>query len=175
MKHYNYQGSKVHIPPRAEVLPLFRPGIGAFEKIVQAAINEISPWKGERTHLETFTLPREIGARIVALHGTETPVWGRDLTQPTPPPYPLPYLALRYDDPRNRASFGTLELTGTTEKPQLLGAYQGEYVPPQPWMHAATNVIGGRDGCVDFWMWHAFIVRDQAIEPAQPAYWYAPR
>ena len=165
------------IPRHAEVSAAFHDRNKIFRDVVQRIFDSIEPWEVGEDPIETFLLPRRIGARAVLLATTEAPLWGVNPHHKARRPDLSPYIGLDSVDPRNTTKTATLELTGTVERPILTRAYPGEYMPPLPWMSSARKADGGRQACIDYWNSHAYILRDSNPPHEltnEPPEWYTP-
>lgn len=174
---YRYNNHKIYIPRHAESTAAFNPRSGIFREIVQNVLDSVEPWKKNEDPIETFHLPRRIGARVIALATHEEPLWGINPYHSARTPGLSPYFELGPDDPRKLTDLAALELTGTPDKPILTRIYPGEYMPPLPWMSSARRADGGLAACTEYWNQHAFILRphrgpEQLTET--PPDWYAP-
>ena len=176
MKNYTYRENRVFIPPTAEVGRIFMPR-GEFGPVVQRVISETSPWEKGEDPIEEFTLPKEIGVRVVELSDRDRPMWGRNPNHKARNIEVSPYVyRADLNSPNLRTVHATLEMVGSPDKPILTRVYPGEYSPPLPWMQSAKNADGGRDGCIEFWKKHAYIItsmnRPTELSP-EPPNWYA--
>jgi len=158
---YFYRGTEVIIPRGAEITTAFYYD-GAFGSLVQQTLDEIEPWEKDEDPIETFDLPRLIGARVVELATSEEPIWGVNPHHKARQPGLSPFITLDPADYRNRTDIATLELAGTVESPVLTRVYPGDYMPPLPWMRSAPRADGGLEVCEDYWNHHAFILRPQS-------------
>jgi hypothetical protein len=157
---YTYNGNRVIIPRHAELSGAFRSDGGVFGGVIQRILDTIEPWEQGEDPIETFDLPKKIGARAVTLASEEQPVWGINPHHKARRPGPSPFVELERRDPRNSTNLATLELTGTMECPMLTRVYPGDYMPPLPWMMSADKALGGKQACLDYWKSNAYILRD---------------
>ncbi len=174
MSGYTYHNNVVKIPRNAEVSSAFRDTPRAiFFSEVQTAINEIESWEKGEDPIYTFDIPFDIGARVVQLAQNEEPLWGVNPYHKARYPQESPYLLLDRRDPRATTDEATIELSGTPDKPMLIRAYPGDYMPPLPWMSSAKDADGGREQCLEYWQTHAFMYRGRPDElSTQAPDWY---
>jgi hypothetical protein len=166
------------IPAAAEVSGAFLPhGGGIFKEIIQKILDTLEPWERGEEPIETFHLPTQVGSRVMALAGRETPLWGVNPHHKARNPGLSPYAMLHRNDPRQRTDSATIELMGSVERPILTRAYPGEYMPPLPWMKSVSQAPDGKEGSIAFWQEHAFVLREgnaPAQLTGQAPEWYAP-
>jgi hypothetical protein len=172
---YTYREALVFIPPRAEVSNAFRPE-GKFGELIQRVLDAIEPWDVGDDPIETFTLPRKIGARVIALAAGEAPLWGINVHHTARHPGLSPFVMPRLNDDRFATDLATLELRGPVTEPVLTRIYPGDYMPPLPWMASARNADGGVAACISYWQSHAYVMRDdnrmQDLTNAAPDWYY---
>lgn len=156
---YTYHNNPILIPRHAEVSAVFRDRDGVLGEVIQEVLDNVEPWEKGEDPIETFDLPHRIGSRVVALTAAEKPLWAINPHHKARQPGLSPFITLLPTDGRNSVDIGTLELSGTIEKPILTRVYPGDYMPPLPWMASAPKADGGRPACVDYWQSHAFVLR----------------
>lgn len=172
---YRYRGARVWVPEYAEVSSAFLPH-GVFSSVIQEVLDSVEPWEKGDDPIEPFDFPRQIGSRVVLLTATEKPVWGVNPHHKARTPGLSPYIGLDAKDERNNTKLGTLELTGTVNKPVLTRVYPGDYMPPLPWMSSVSKGEGGREASLAFWNQHAFVIRTYGMPEElteAPPDWYA--
>ncbi len=171
---YHFQGNYIYIPPGAEVSEAFLPQtVGGFREELQLALNEIEPWQDQAHIVKSFKLSRMISTRVVKLEFLEAPLWGVNPHHKAKNPGLSPYVVIDNFDGRQGTNRATLELVGEVERPSLIRAYPGDYLPPLPWMVSAETSPAGLDGCIDYWNSHAFIYRTSGPELTYEApEWY---
>lgn len=154
MTTYVYEGRRVEIPRVADVSAQMMPD-GLYGALVQATLNGVDPWEREQSPIETVEFGGEfIKPMAVPIAGQEVR-WGVHLYHKAAQPQPSPFVE-QFDMEAVPTNLLTIELCGTPEKPVLVRAYGGDYIPPLPWMASAKKADGGLKACWDFWRARAY-------------------
>lgn len=174
MRSFTYQGRRVIIPPTAMILPDFRPE-GRYANLVQELLDAVDPWKRGEDPIETLETEELVLPCVAEVKPGMQRLWGIHYAHWAKTPGLSPFV--RHDPTEGRGNV-TIELSGTPDKPLLVCAYGGDYVPPLPWMVSAKRADGGVAACLRFWQSHAYrcLPRGSNIRPGSmsdtPPAWF---
>ncbi len=159
MDGYTYRGRRVHIPRTVDMPSSMRPH-GRFADFVQQTIDAAEPWGLGEDPIETRVFPgRWIPSIVAPVPCDVERIWalhrGHKAQRPKASPF-IPIGSINREDLCVKCV--TVELSGSAEKPMLVRAYPGDYIPPLPWMTSAKWADGGIEACKGYWQTHAYIV-----------------
>jgi len=160
MAGWKYRDVNVQVPSTADIPTIYR-----FDKplgrVVQEVLDSIDPWQEGEDPIETMRFPGRTFRCIVIPRGNAAATWAKHPGHHAKSVEASPFVVIDSKLPP-RTNLFTVELVQTPERPKLVRAYPGDYIPPLPWMNSARWAEGGRSACVDFWKQHAY-----ACHPAQ--------
>lgn len=163
---WNYRGANVQVPRTADIPPQFWPN-GRLSAIVQEVLNTVEPWQDGDDPIETETFQDELFLPIVVPLQGRKPWWGIHAGHHARQPQASPFIQVDFDLIAKTNRF-TIELMQSAQRPKLVRAYPGDYIPPLPWMGSAAHADGGRQACLNFWRRHAYVYRRQAMLRRRP-------
>lgn len=158
---WKYRGRDVQVPRTADIPPQFW-STRERSRAVQRVLDMVEPWRNGDDPIETHPVEGERFMPIVVPLNGRRPMWGIHAGHKAKKPQASPFIRIDYDL-TPRTDMFTIELEQSPERPRLVRAYPGDYIPPLPWMVSAKDADGGKQACVDFWRRHAYVFRRSVI------------
>ena len=152
---WTYRGANVQVPRTADIPPKFW-SQGPRGEVVQRVLDMVEPWHEGDDPIETKQLDRDWFMPIVVPLNGRTPWWGIHAGHHARVPQASPFIKLDFNRLTPTDLF-TVELVQTPQRPKLVRAYPGDYIPPLPWMASASSAQGGIAACRTFWCNHAYV------------------
>lgn len=122
--------------------------------IVQDVLSQIRNWPEGKTMVLTVGQLKRRQPRIAVERLRETRVvWGQYVGHYEPKVQLSPFVIVR----GGMTSSFTVEVVGGFDRPMLVRAYPGEYMPPLPWQLSAGDAMGGKEACMEYWRTHAYV------------------
>jgi hypothetical protein len=168
---WKYNKTDVQVPRTADIPPEYwstRRG----RLVVQRVLDKIEPWRSGQNPIETHKVDGEQFVPIVVPLDGRKAKWGIHAGHHARRPQASPFIRVDFNQIRKTSLF-TVELEQSPERPRLVRAYPGDYIPPLPWMVSAKDADGGMQACLDFWRGHAYVLRRSVIlqEFDHPPHW----
>lgn len=154
MKTWSYSGKTVTIVPTADIPTRYRPN-GSQPEVVQYVLDRTPRWTSEESPIETVTIPWRLPRIVVDLSGLREKIFfARHVGHHARVVQQSPFV--RLNSPVFTSEF-TIELIGDPDRPRLVRAYPGDYIPPLPWQNSARDADGGIEFCREYWNHHAYL------------------
>lgn len=124
--------------------------------VVQEVLDRIDAWPThKRQWIFTTDVDRTLEQIVVpVLQDRAVRVWAKHAGHHARSPEVSPFVQVIA--PLTRQF--TIELLGASDRPKLVRAYPGEYIPPLPWQISAEDGLGGYDASLVFWQAHAYVL-----------------
>jgi hypothetical protein len=158
---WKYQGANVQVPRTADIPPQFWSNKER-SRAVQRVLDAVEPWRPGERPIETMRLQGERFMPIVVPVQGRKVLWGIHAGHHARKPQASPFVTVDFNT-IERTDLFTIELEQTPERPKLVRAYPGDYIPPLPWQVSAKDADGGTQACLEFWRRHAYVFRRSAM------------
>lgn len=157
-------GVKVVVPEHADISPQFAAGGEEYIELLQDALDELWGDLDTGPDLTLILEPKDpkLLLEVVPFGQRDDLVWAMHAGHKARHKQPVSFVRRQLHN--LVADSITIKMAGSSDQPELVRAYPGDYVPPLPWMRSAEYAEGGVARSRDFWATHAYVYDKHLME-----------